>query len=54
MEVDALSPVAMFVNAGKLVMGTLLLASIWTWVLIVSGIYVVVRISKSARASQRP
>ncbi len=54
MEVDALSPVAMFVNAGlvgKFVMAILLLASIWTWVLIVLGTYVVVRISKSARAA---
>ncbi len=55
MEHYSLSPVAMFMNAGlvaKLVMATLLLASIWTWVLIIEGIYVVVRVSKSARAAR--
>jgi biopolymer transport protein ExbB/TolQ len=54
MESNALSPVAMFMNAGsvgKFVMALLLLASIWTWVLIVEGVYVVARISKSARAA---
>jgi biopolymer transport protein ExbB/TolQ len=55
MEFASLSPVAMFMNAGlvaKSVMATLLLTSIWTWVLIIEGIYVVVRISKSARAAR--
>jgi biopolymer transport protein ExbB/TolQ len=40
MEFASLSPVAMFMNAGlvaKSVMATLLLTSIWTWVLIIEG-----------------
>jgi len=40
MEYTTLSPLAMFVNAGpvgKLVMLTLVLASVYTWVLIVSA-----------------
>jgi biopolymer transport protein ExbB/TolQ len=55
MEYTSLSPVAMFVNAGpvgKAVMAVLLLASIWTWVLIVEGAVAVIRISKSARAAR--
>ena len=56
MEHYSLSPVAMFMNAGlvaKLVMATLLLASIWTWVLIIEGnLRLVVRVSKSARAAR--
>jgi biopolymer transport protein ExbB/TolQ len=55
MEYTSLSPVAMFLNAGpvgKAVMAVLLLASIWTWVLIVEGAVAVIRISKAARSAR--
>jgi biopolymer transport protein ExbB/TolQ len=55
MEYSSISPVTMFMNAGpvgKVVMGALLLASVWTWVLIVEGIVAVVRIARSARAAR--
>ncbi len=54
MEYTSLSPLAMFLNAGpvgKAVMALLLLASIWTWVLIVEGVVAVTRIIKSARSA---
>ncbi len=52
MESTSLSPVAMFMNAGpvgKAVMLTLVLASVYTWVLIALGAYSVLRIGKDAR-----
>lgn len=55
MEYTSLSPVAMFLNAGpvgKAVMAVLLLASVWTWVLIVEGAVAVVRISRAARSAR--
>ena len=55
MEYNTLSPLAMFVNAGpvgKVVMALLLLASIWTWVLIVEGVVAITRIAKSARSAR--
>ncbi|MBI3275237.1 MAG: MotA/TolQ/ExbB proton channel family protein [Methylocystis sp.] len=55
MEYTSLSPLTMFVNAGvvgKMVMAILLLASIWTWVLIVEGVVAVVRITKAARIAR--
>ena len=50
-----MSPLGLFVNAGfvsKLVMVLLLAASVWTWVLIIDGIYVVFRISKAIGAAR--
>jgi biopolymer transport protein ExbB/TolQ len=52
----SLSPTAMFLAAGpisKIVMATLVLASVWTWFLILDGVFVLLRVShalKSARA----
>jgi biopolymer transport protein ExbB/TolQ len=49
----ALSPIAMFLNAGpvsKVVMAALVGASIWTWIMIVDGVYVVRRISKAVKS----
>lgn len=51
----ALSPTAMFLNAGpisKVVMAALVLASIWTWILIIDGIYVALRISRDVRSAR--
>jgi biopolymer transport protein ExbB/TolQ len=45
----------MFLNAGpvgKFVMALLLLASVWTWVLIVEGAVAVVRIAKAAKEAR--
>jgi biopolymer transport protein ExbB/TolQ len=56
MEYTSISPITMFLNAGpvgKIVMAILLLASVWTWALIVEGVVAVLRISKSARAARR-
>jgi biopolymer transport protein ExbB/TolQ len=55
MDHTSLSPLAMFLNAGpvgKAVMALLLLASVWTWVLIVEGVVAVVRISKAAKEAR--
>jgi biopolymer transport protein ExbB/TolQ len=55
MEYSSISPVTMFMNAGpvgKAVMAVLILASVWTWVLIVEGIVAVVRISRAARSAR--
>ncbi|MGD9542210.1 MAG: flagellar motor protein MotA, partial [Methylocystis sp.] len=55
MDYNTLSPLAMFLNAGpvgKAVMAVLLLASIWTWVLIVEGVVAVTRIAKTARSAR--
>lgn len=55
MDYTSLSPVTMFLNAGpvgKSVMAILLLASIWTWVLIIEGVVAVVRIAKSTRVAR--
>jgi len=55
MESTSLSPVAMFLNAGpvgKLVMAVLVLASIWTWVLIILSAYSVVRIARDTRSAR--
>ncbi len=55
MEYTSLSPLAMFVNAGpvaKAVMLTLILASIYTWVLIALGAYSVLKIGKAARSAR--
>ncbi|MGA3064699.1 MAG: MotA/TolQ/ExbB proton channel family protein [Methylocystis sp.] len=55
MEYTTLSPLAMFVNAGpvgKFVMLTLALASVYTWVLIVLGIYSVLKIGKATRSAR--
>jgi biopolymer transport protein ExbB/TolQ len=55
MDHTSLSPLAMFLNAGpvgKLVMALLILASIWTWVLIVETTLAVVRIGKAAKEAR--
>ncbi|MEF3367546.1 MotA/TolQ/ExbB proton channel family protein [Methylocystis sp. 9N] len=55
MEYNTLSPLAMFINAGpvgKAVMAILLIASVWTWVLIVEGVVAITRIAKSARSAR--
>jgi len=52
MEYTSLSPLAMFVNAGpiaKAVMIVLIVASIYTWVLILLGGYSVIKIGRAAR-----
>jgi biopolymer transport protein ExbB/TolQ len=54
----SLSPVTLFLQAGpvgKAVMAILLVASLWCWVLIVEGVFTVVRLAgavKAARAGQ--
>lgn len=55
MEHEALSPLALFLNAGpvaKFVIAILVAASIWCWVLIVEGVWSVLRL-KSAIAAAR-
>ena len=55
MEYTTLSPLAMFVNAGpvgKFVMLTLVLASVYTWVLIVLGVFSVLKIGKATRSAR--
>jgi biopolymer transport protein ExbB/TolQ len=55
MEYTSLSPVAMFVNAGpvaKAVMLTLVVASVYTWVLIALGAYSVIKIGRAARSAR--
>jgi len=52
MEIIDMSPLGLFLNAGivsKCVMGVLLLASVWTWVLIIDGLYVAIQIDKSLK-----
>jgi biopolymer transport protein ExbB/TolQ len=55
MDHTSLSPLAMFLNAGpvgKVVMALLLLASVWTWVLIIEGAVAVVRIAKATKEAR--
>lgn len=55
MDHTSLSPLAMFLNAGpvgKVVMALLLLASVWTWVLIVEATSAVLRIGKAVREAR--
>ncbi len=55
MDHTSLSPLAMFLNAGpvgKVVMALLLLASVWTWVLIVEGVVAVMRIGKATATAR--
>lgn len=50
MDITLMSPLGLFLNAGliaKCVMACLLVASIWTWVLIVDGVVVIHRINQS-------
>ena len=50
-----LSPVGLFLNAslvGKTVMSVLLLASLWTWVLIIEGRISVVRLRRAVRIAR--
>lgn len=56
MEIMDMSPLGLFLNAGiisKCVMAVLLLASVWTWVLIIDGIYVAVQINKSLHTARK-
>ncbi|RTL83021.1 MAG: flagellar motor protein MotA [Hyphomicrobiales bacterium] len=55
MDIPTLSPLGLFLNAGpisKFVMGILLLASVWTWALIIDGAIVARRISASIRSAR--
>jgi biopolymer transport protein ExbB len=55
MEYTSISPVAMFMNAGpvgKIVMAALILASIWTWVIILLSSYSVIRIGRDVRSAR--
>ncbi|MFY9627787.1 MAG: MotA/TolQ/ExbB proton channel family protein [Methylocystis sp.] len=55
MEYTSLSPLAMFANAGpvgKFVMLTLVVASVYTWVLIALGAFSVTKIAKAARSAR--
>ncbi|PPD42660.1 MAG: flagellar motor protein MotA [Methylocystis sp.] len=55
MDHTSLSPLAMFLNAGpvgKFVMALLLLASVWTWVLIVEAATALIRISKATKEAR--
>jgi biopolymer transport protein ExbB/TolQ len=55
MEYTSISPVAMFVNAGpvgKFVMATLIIASVWTWVIILLTTYSVIRIGRDVRSAR--
>lgn len=54
MEVVDMSPLGLFLSAGivsKCVMIVLLLASVWTWVLIIDGLYVAIQIDKSLKTA---
>jgi biopolymer transport protein ExbB/TolQ len=49
----SLSPITMFLNAGpisRIVMAALVGASIWTWIMIIDGVYVVMRISTAVQS----
>jgi biopolymer transport protein ExbB len=51
----SLSPLGLFLAAGlvgKFVMGVLILASVWCWVLIVEGVISVVRLGRAVRAAR--
>jgi biopolymer transport protein ExbB/TolQ len=55
MDHASLSPLTMFLNAGpvgKVVMALLLLASVWTWVLIIEATVAAVRIGKAAKEAR--
>ena len=50
MSLAPMSPLGMFFYAGpvsKLVMALLLAAAVWTWVLIIDGVFVLLRLSKA-------
>jgi biopolymer transport protein ExbB/TolQ len=51
----SLSPLGLFLAAGlvgKFVMGVLILASLWCWVLIVEGVISVVRLGRAVHAAR--
>jgi biopolymer transport protein ExbB/TolQ len=51
----SLSPTAMFMNAGpvsKGVMALLVLASVWTWIMIIDGVFIVLRVSRALRSAR--
>lgn len=55
MEIIDMSPLGLFLNAGiisKCVMAILLLASVWTWVLIIDGLYVAIQINRSLQSAR--
>lgn len=50
MDFAPMSPIGMFIYAGpvsKIVMALLLAAAVWTWVLIIDGVFVLRRLSKA-------
>ncbi len=50
-----LSPVGMFLQAGpigKAVMAILLLASLWCWILIIEGVFTVIKLSRALKAAR--
>ena len=50
MNLAPMSPIGMFIYAGpvsKVVMALLLAAAVWTWVLIIDGVFVLLRVSKA-------
>jgi biopolymer transport protein ExbB/TolQ len=55
MEHEALSPLALFIQAGPVAKAVILLllgASIWCWVLIVEGVWSVIRLKKAIAAAR--
>ena len=51
----SLSPVGMLLQAGpvgKAVMAILLIASLWSWILIVEGVFTVVRLARAVRSAR--
>ena len=56
MEIIDMSPLGLFMRAGlvsKFVMFVLVAASVWTWVLIIDGVYVVIQIKRSIDTARK-
>ncbi|MFO1124698.1 MAG: MotA/TolQ/ExbB proton channel family protein [Methylocystis sp.] len=56
MNLAPMSPLGMFLYAGpvsKVVMALLLAAAVWTWVLLIDGVFVLVRLSKALDRARR-
>ncbi|MBM3562581.1 MAG: flagellar motor protein MotA [Alphaproteobacteria bacterium] len=56
MNLAPMSPLGMFIYAGpvsKVVMALLLAAAVWTWVLLIDGVFVLVRLSKALDRARR-
>jgi biopolymer transport protein ExbB/TolQ len=55
MDLSAITPLGLFLSAGpvsKAVMALLLAASVWTWVLIIDGVVVAMRIAASVKSAR--